>query len=70
VPLRAVFFQGGRNFVFVDEGNGAFVRHEVKIGDSYDGNTTILSGLKSGQKVVTEGTLALQQTLQPRRVVK
>jgi membrane fusion protein, heavy metal efflux system len=69
VPTRAVFFQGGRHFVFVDSGDGRFVRKEVKVGDSYDDNVTILSGLQSGQKVVSEGALLLQQMLQPRRVV-
>jgi cobalt-zinc-cadmium efflux system membrane fusion protein len=70
VPTRAVFFQGGRHFVFVDSDDGRFVRQEVKVGDSYEGNMTILSGLQSGQKVVSEGALLLQQMLQPRRVVK
>jgi cobalt-zinc-cadmium efflux system membrane fusion protein len=69
VPARAVFFQGGRHFVFVDNGAGKFVRQEVKIGDAYDGSVNILSGLQSGQKVVSEGALLLQQLLQPRRVV-
>jgi len=69
VSTRAVFFQGGRHFVFVDSGDGRFVRQEVKVGDSSDGNMTILSGLQSGQKVVSEGALLLQQMLQPRRVV-
>jgi membrane fusion protein, heavy metal efflux system len=70
VSTRAVFFQGGRHLVFVDGGGGRFVRQEVKVGDSFDGNTTILSGLQPGQKVVAEGALLLQQMLQPRRVVK
>ena len=70
VPLRAVYFQGGRNFVFIDDGAGTYARQEVKTGDAYDGRITIMSGLEPGQKVVTEGTLMLQQMLQPRRVVK
>lgn len=70
VPTRAVFFQGGRHFVFVDSGDGRFVRQQVKVGDSSDGDMTILAGLKPGQKVVSEGALLLQQMLQPRRVVK
>jgi len=69
-PLRAVFFQGGKYFVFVDDGAGTYLRQEVKTGDAYDGHVTILSGLQPGQKVVTEGALLLQQILQPRRVVK
>ena len=70
VPTRAVFFQGGRHFVFVDNGDGRFVRREVKVGNSSDGSMTITSGLQSGQKVVSDGALLLQQMLQPRRVVK
>ncbi len=70
VPSRAVFFQGGGHFVFVDDGNGAYTRKKVETGDAYEGNVTITSGLQSGQKVVTEGALLLQQMLQPRRVVK
>lgn len=70
VPLRATFFQGGKYFVFIDDGKGTYLRHEVKTGDAYDGHVTVLSGLQPGQKVVTEGVLLLQQLLQPRRVVK
>ena len=70
VPTRAVFFQGGRYLVFVDNGNGKFARQEVKVGETYEGNITVLTGLQSGQKVVVEGALLLQQMLQPRRVVK
>jgi len=69
VPTRAVFFQGGRHFVFVDNGDGRFMRREVKVGNSSDGSMTITSGLQTGQKVVSDGALLLQQMLQPRRVV-
>jgi len=69
IPAKAVFFQGGRHFVFVDAGGGRFERREVRIGDSSDGSIVVRSGLSEGQKVVTEGVLLLQQMLQPRRVV-
>jgi len=70
VPSRAVFFQGGRHLVFSDDGDGRFTRREVRIGDAYFGNVTVVAGLQPGQKVVVEGALLLQQMLQPRRVVK
>jgi cobalt-zinc-cadmium efflux system membrane fusion protein len=70
VPSRAVIFQGGKFFVFVDEGDGRFVRREVVTGDTDYGYVTIESGLAAGQKVVAEGALLLQQILAPRRVVK
>lgn len=70
VPVRAVFFQAGSNYVFVDDGNGSYTRTRVETGDVNEGNIAIISGLKPGQKVVAEGALLLQQLLQPRRVVK
>ena len=70
VPVRAVFFQGGSNYVFTDDGNGGYTRHRVEAGDVHEGNIAITAGLKPGEKVVTEGALLLQQMLQPRRVVK
>lgn len=70
VPARSVFFQGGSNFVFIDNGNGGYTRQKVETGDVYEGNIAITSGVQPGQKVVTDGALLLQQMLQPRRVVK
>lgn len=70
VPARAAIFQGGRHFVFVEEGEGRFVRREVATGETDDGYVTVESGLAVGQKVVAEGALLLQQILAPRRVVK
>ena len=70
VPSRAVFFQGGSHFLFVDSGQGTYTRRPVKVGDVYNGYITITAGLEPGQKVVSEGALLLQQMLQPTRVVK
>lgn len=70
VPVRAVFFQSGSNYVFVDDGNGSYTRQRVETADAHEGNIAITAGVKPGQKVVTEGALLLQQLLQPRRVVK
>jgi cobalt-zinc-cadmium efflux system membrane fusion protein len=70
IPARAVFFQGGSNFVFIDNGSGGYTRQKVETGDVYEGNIAITSGVQPGQKVVTDGALLLQQMLQPRRVVK
>ncbi|MEO7728075.1 MAG: efflux RND transporter periplasmic adaptor subunit [Burkholderiales bacterium] len=70
IPARAVFFQTGSNYVFVDDSKGGYTRQKVETGDVYEGNIAITAGLTSGQKVVTDGALLLQQMLQPRRVVK
>lgn len=70
VPSPSMFFQGGRNYLFIDEGKGKFTRRAVKAGDVRDNRTEILEGLKEGEKVVTGGALMLQQVLKPRRVQK
>jgi cobalt-zinc-cadmium efflux system membrane fusion protein len=70
VPSPSMYFQGGKNYLFIDAGNGKFTRREVKSGDVRDNHTEILHGLNEGEKVVTEGALMLQQVLRPRRVQK
>lgn len=70
VPTKSVFFQNNAYYLFIDEGNGAYQRREVKTGDSRNNQVEILSGLDAGEKVVAEGTLMLQQVMQPRRIQK
>jgi len=70
VPARAVMFQGGRYYLFVEDGVGRFVRREVVTAETDDGYVSIASGVAAGQRVVAEGALLLQQILQPRRIVK
>lgn len=70
VPAMAVFFQGGKHLVFIDDGGGKYTRRQVHTGDVRLDQVEILDGLRAGEKVVTEGSLMLQQTLQPRRVQK
>ena len=70
VPARAVMFQGGRYYLFVEDGVGRFVRREVVTAETDEGYVSIASGVAAGQKVVAEGALLLQQILQPRRIVK
>lgn len=70
VPSKAMYFQSEKNYVFIDEGKGKFTRRAVKAGDVRDNRTEILKGLNEGEKVVVDGSLMLQQMLQPRRVQK
>jgi cobalt-zinc-cadmium efflux system membrane fusion protein len=70
VPAKAMFFQGGRHYVFTEEAPGRYMRTPVRIGDDHDGKVEIAEGLKAGQKVVIDDVLMLQQMLQPRRVQK
>ena len=68
VPVKAVFFQTGKHYVFTEDARGRYSRREVKIGDEEDGNVAIVDGLHDGQRVVIEGALMLQQMMQPRRI--
>jgi len=70
VPTKSVYFQGGHNYVFVEDGGGRYTRREVQLDDVYGNDVEVVQGLGDGEKVVTQGSLMLQQILKPRRVQK
>jgi cobalt-zinc-cadmium efflux system membrane fusion protein len=47
-------------FVYVEAGSNQFARRSVTIGDTQNGRTQILSGLKAGDRVVGDGSLFVQ----------
>lgn len=59
VPAAAVFLLGNKRYVFIDEGAGRYLRQLVDAGSERDGWVDIRSGLKEGDKVVTDGNLHL-----------
>ena len=70
VPSTALFFEGGKRFVFTREGENHYTRREVTTAEENQGKVAVVAGLEPGQTVVTDGVLMLQQLLQPRRVQK
>jgi cobalt-zinc-cadmium efflux system membrane fusion protein len=70
VPSKAVYFQAGHNYVFTEDGPARYTRREVQVGEERNGATTILYGVRDGQRIVADDVLMLQQMLQPRRVQK
>jgi cobalt-zinc-cadmium efflux system membrane fusion protein len=70
VPAKAVYFQGGKHYLFTEDAPGRFTRREVRVGEEHDGTASIVYGVQEGQKVVADDVLMLQQMLQPRRVQK
>jgi cobalt-zinc-cadmium efflux system membrane fusion protein len=70
VPTRAVYFHDGHNYLFVDDGGRHYTRREVHLDDVYGDEVEITQGVGEGEKVVTQGSLMLQQILKPRRVQK
>lgn len=55
IPLTALTEEQGIYFVFVQIGEEEFQKKEVKLGQSNGENVRILSGLSSGDKVVSQG---------------
>ncbi|HMM35161.1 MAG TPA: efflux RND transporter periplasmic adaptor subunit [Thermoanaerobaculia bacterium] len=60
VPQGAIQTLEGRPTVFVQKEPGVFVRHAVETGHTFEGFTEVLSGVKSGDVVVTEGSFVLK----------
>jgi cobalt-zinc-cadmium efflux system membrane fusion protein len=63
VPAKAVLFKNDKHYVFVEEAPGKYQKREVKVGPEHDGKILVLEGLHPGQRVVTEGSLLLDQLL-------
>ncbi len=59
VPATAVFLLGDQRYVFIDEGQGSFLRQRIAVAAERDGWITVSEGLKDGQRVVVEGNLHL-----------
>jgi cobalt-zinc-cadmium efflux system membrane fusion protein len=66
VPAKAVFLQGTRHFVFVEEERGRYAHVEVQIGSESGGALVVTEGLREGQRVVVDGNLFLQQLFQSK----
>jgi cobalt-zinc-cadmium efflux system membrane fusion protein len=60
VPQAALQTLEGRTTLFVQIEPGVFERHFVEVGHSFEGFTEILSGLKTGDVVVTEGSFVMK----------
>jgi membrane fusion protein, heavy metal efflux system len=63
VPAQAVFLVGERHFVFVEDSKGRYTRTEVSRAGEVSGRVALRAGVSPGQRVVTAGSLLLQQML-------
>jgi cobalt-zinc-cadmium efflux system membrane fusion protein len=63
VPRAAVQKIGGRNLVFVAEGENRFKAVEVRLGRTSVNDAEILQGLEPGTRVVTRGAFILKSEL-------
>jgi len=60
VPQSAIQTLEGRTTVFVEVEPGVMERHFVEVGHSFEGFTEVLSGIKPGDVVVTEGSFVVK----------
>jgi hypothetical protein len=61
VPTSAVLYdEQNFPFVYVDAGQGRFVQRLVTLGVQQGPETEIASGVKTGERVVGQGSLFLQ----------
>lgn len=63
VPDSAVTDLAGNPTVFVRQADGDFDAHTVVLGDTAAGQTEILSGLRDGEVVVTDGVFTLKSAV-------
>ncbi|REJ76270.1 MAG: efflux RND transporter periplasmic adaptor subunit [Acidobacteria bacterium] len=65
VPSEAVQRIDEETVVFIPKENepGAFEVREIKVGGEYENYTTVTTGLKAGDKVVTKGSFTLKTAL-------
>jgi cobalt-zinc-cadmium efflux system membrane fusion protein len=66
VPTKAIYLRGEQNYVFVDAGDGRYVRKPVRLGPTSNGNQVVLEGLAADEKVVVDGSLLLERLLASR----
>ena len=64
VASSAVFTKDGRHFVFVETAPGAFKRREIEPGGESDNRILVREGLQVSDRVLVEGCLMVEATLE------
>jgi membrane fusion protein, heavy metal efflux system len=60
IPKEALLEINGKEYVYVEEGEGQFVKREVKVVTVSNNYLRVLEGLKPGERVVTKGAILLK----------
>ena len=63
MAATALVSDGSKQYAYVLEGAGRFVRRTVVAGPQRDGKVTIISGLKAGETVVEQGAVLLDNQI-------
>ncbi|MDE3118315.1 MAG: efflux RND transporter periplasmic adaptor subunit, partial [Nitrospirota bacterium] len=60
VPKEAVLEVDGKHFVYVVEGEGKYLKREVKIATASGDQVRVVDGLKPGERIVTKGAVLVK----------
>lgn len=60
VPKEAVLEADGKHFVYVVEGEGKYLKREVKIATASGDQVRVVDGLKPGERIVTKGAVLVK----------
>ena len=60
IPKEAVLEIDGKEFVYVEEAQGRFVKRPVKVGTASGDQVRILEGLQPGERIVTKGAVLIK----------
>jgi Cu(I)/Ag(I) efflux system membrane fusion protein len=66
VPSEAVILTGERSIVWIEKEKGKFEMREIKTGYKINGKYQVLSGLREGERIVSEGTYLIDSESQLR----
>jgi Cu(I)/Ag(I) efflux system membrane fusion protein/cobalt-zinc-cadmium efflux system membrane fusion protein len=64
IPASAVLQTGTRALAFIDHGNGSLEPRTIEIGPQLDDSVVVLSGLKTGEKVVSSANFLVDSEAQ------
>ena len=60
IPKEAVLEIDGKEFVYVEETQGRYVKRQVKVGTASGDQVRILEGLQPGERIVTRGAVLIK----------
>lgn len=63
VPRSAVVEIAGKTVVFVRQADGEYELHDVVLGDAAPGEVAVVTGLREGEEIVTEGAFTLKSVV-------
>lgn len=67
IPSSAALLIGDHYYAFVDESGGRYLRRPLQVEEAGFGALRVVKGLAPGEKVVTDGSLLLQQIVSAKR---